>query len=320
MINSHNNTELPFISVVLPIYNAGKYLEKSITSVLLQGYKKYEFLILDDCSTDGSKEYLQNINSNNIKIYYNEINRGLFFNLNFLINKAKGSLVKLWSQDDIMNPSCLESFAAFHFSHPKIGFSYCNRDQINEDGIIYRSNRLDNTPSLISTELHARISFFTGSIAGNIANVCLSMPAIKKVGLFREDMKISADFDMWVRLAKEYETGFINQKLIQVRDHSLQLSRKDEYYIYHVKEDREVYGNLFSYVNKPLKAEGKFMLRRYKLVFYYTLMVKAFLRGKVGIAFKFYKEIIAFDNFFILTFFFLKSKLIKYKSPNFFEV
>jgi len=303
------------ISVVLPVYNGGEKLSLSIDSVLRQTYPNFELLIIDDCSPDNSWSMISAIKDERVCIYKNDENKGLFYNLNFLIKQSKGRLIKLWAQDDIMYPNCLSSFVQFHSDNPEIGFSYSGRDMIDENGNIKPNETEDKTPAIISSELHAKIAFFTGSIAGNIANVCINKEALLKVGYFNEQMKISADFDMWVRLAKEYKTGFINEKLIQLRDHENQLSRRDEYYIYHVKEDRQVYQNLFSYCSPALKKTGKKMLRRYKLNFYYTLMLQAFLKGKIKLGIQFLKELQAFDNFFVLSYFFILSRIKKRAIP-----
>jgi hypothetical protein len=207
-----------------------------------------------------------------------------------------------------MYPQCLKSFVAFHRQYPGIGFSYSGRDIIDKEGLVKENNVVDNTPTIISTVLHAKIAYYTGSIAGNIANVCINKEALDKVGLFNEDMKISADFDMWVRLAKEHETGFIREKLIQLRDHDKQLSRNEKYYINHVKEDLEVYRYLDSYVSAEQKKLGHNQLRKSKLVFYYTLMTKCFLKGEFSIAYQYYSALSKHDNLLILTIIFFKTK------------
>ena len=305
------------ISIILPVYNGIKYLDASVTSVLKQSYVNFELLVIDDLSDDGSMEYLQSLNDERIQIFKNEKNRGLFYNLNFLIKQSKSPLMKLWSQDDVMYPYCLEAFVAFHQKHPSIGFSYSGRDIIDEKGMIKKLDFVDNTPAIVSSDLHARIAFFTGSIAGNIANVCINKNALDEVGLFNEEMKISADFDMWVRLAKDHDTGFIADKLIQLRDHEGQLSRKEKFYINHVKEDLIVYRNLLSYVNPEVKKEGKSLLRNHKFIFYYTLMLKALIKGKIKIAYSFYKELISMDNFLKLSLAFVIAKVKKAQEPGF---
>ncbi len=301
----------PIISVILPVFNGMAYLALSVESVLKQELKNFEFLIIDDVSNDGSYEYLKSLKDDRIKLFRNETNKGLFYNLNFLISQSVSSLIKLWAQDDIMYPHCLTCFAAFHNKYPNIGFSYSGRTIIDEQGKIKKNNKEDITPEIISTVLHARIAYYTGSIAGNIANVCINKNALDKVGLFKEKMKISADFDMWVRLAEHFETGFIKNELILLRDHDGQLSRNEKYYINHVKEDLQVYKYLDGYVSASLKNKGQKILRIQKLNFYFTLMLKAMLKGQFKTAKEFYRQISGYTNIVPLALHFLKSKLVK---------
>src|SRR6476660_5448744 len=104
--------DAPVISIILPVYNGGAYLVQSVESVLKQSLKNFELLILDDCSSDGSWEYINDIKASRISVYKNETNKGLFYNINFLIKKSKTPLIKLWAQDDVMYPYCLENFVA----------------------------------------------------------------------------------------------------------------------------------------------------------------------------------------------------------------
>ena len=306
----------PIISIILPVYNGMAYLALSVESVLNQKLQNFEFLIIDDVSTDGSYEYLQALQDTRIKLFRNETNKGLFYNLNFLIGQSTSGLIKLWAQDDIMYPQCLALSVNFHQKHPNLGFSYSGRTIIDEAGKIKENTKEDKTPEIISKELHAKIAYYTGSIAGNIANVCINKKALDKVGLFKEQMKISADFDMWVRLAEHFETGFIKEELIMLRDHSGQLSRNEKYYINHVKEDLEVYRNLDNYTNSKERIEGHKIMRNNKLVFYYTLMTKAFLKGKFKTGLKYFNYLKNFDNIFLLSLSFLRNKVL----PNNFKI
>ncbi|AXY77111.1 glycosyltransferase [Paraflavitalea soli] len=306
------------IAVILPVYNGGEYLKLSVESVLGQGFGEFEFYILDDYSTDESWSYLTSIQDKRVKLFRNEKNKGLFYNLNFLINHSAEPLIKLWSQDDIMYPECLEKTVAFHRKHPDIGFSYSERHYIDGDGAIIPVQVTDRTPEIVSTTLHSRIAFYTGSIAGNIANVTLSRDALNRVGLFREDMKISGDFDMWVRLARDHAVGFLKEPLIQLRDHKNQLSRQEKYYVFHLKEDLQVYHYLLSYVSANERIEGRRLLRDYKLLFYYTLMAKSLIKGRFRTFSHFYGLLSRFDNMGLLTVSFLRQRIFqrnRYNSP-----
>ncbi len=304
------------ISIILPVYNGTRYLKECVESVLNQTFTNFEFLIIDDCSNDNSYDYLSSLTDKRITLFRNDQNRGLFYNLNYLIKKSNSKLIKLWSQDDIMHTYCIEDIIQFHTIYPFLGFSYTGRDYIDGDGNQIILNKPDSTPALVSTALHAKIAFITGSIAGNISNVTLSKAALDKVGLFNEQMKISGDFDMWVRISKEHTIGFIKKPLIKLRNHKGQLSNQEEYFVYHLKEDISVYKYLFSYLDVAQRKEGKRMLRNQKLLFYYTLMLKAFFKGKIRLSFEFLSSIANFDNIFILTWFFIKHRIVGIK-PRF---
>jgi glycosyltransferase involved in cell wall biosynthesis len=281
-------------------------LQQSVNSVLEQNFRDFELLIVDDCSTDGSWEWLLSLQDERISLYRNERNRGLFYNLNFLIRQTDAAIIKLWSQDDVMYKHCMDEVTTFHKQNPSIGFSYTGRDYIDASGEYLNIQQQDDTPAIVSPALHARIAFFTGSIAGNIANVALTKNALDKVGLFNEQMKISGDFEMWVRLAKDHPVGFIQKPLVQLRNHKEQLSGQEQYFIYHLKEDIQVYTILLGYVNEQQKKEGWKLLRNYKLLFYYTLMVKSFLKGRLKTGYSFLTTLHAFDN----SCYYIKNKLL----------
>jgi len=300
---------LPDISVILPVYNGGQYLKYAVESVLQQTHTDFEFLIINDCSTDNSGQYLKSLNDNRIQLFTNTSNKGLFWNLNYLISKCNSPLIKLWAQDDIMYPNCLSCFKNIHLTHPQIGFSYSKVRHIDESGNFYKPEKEDITPEIISSDLHALISFEYGCIAGNIANTCISRNALNKVGFFNENMRISADFEMWVRIAQFFQVGFINEPVIMLRDHKEQLSRNEKYYLNHVIEDLQVYRYLQSYVPVNIRKEGKKKLREKKLIFYYTLMLKTFFKGEFITGFKYLQLLNKQDNLLILSFRFFHKKI-----------
>jgi glycosyltransferase involved in cell wall biosynthesis len=300
----------PPISIILPVYNGLGFLETSLSSVLKQSFSNFEFLIIDDASTDDSLTYLRSLKDERIRLFTNNENKGLFFNLNFLIQKSNSLLIKLWSQDDVMNEYCIERIIEFHQKNPQIGFSYSGRDIINEHGEIISNDFIDATPEIVDRSLHSKIAFFTGSIAGNISNVTIPKVVLEKTGKFDESMKISGDFDMWVRIAENFPVGYIKDHLIQIRNHKRQLSRQKKFYINHLKEDFKVYQYLLNYLNEGERSEGKVILRSHKLLFYYTLMVKAFLKGSMNTGFDFLRTLNKFDNFWILSFYFIKNRII----------
>jgi glycosyltransferase involved in cell wall biosynthesis len=290
------------IAVVLPVYNGMKFLESNVSSVLKQTYTDFIFLIADDCSTDGSWEYLTSLNDSRIQLYRNERNSGLFHTLNFLCKEANTELIKIWSQDDIMYSNCLVETVTFHNRFPDISFSYSDREHIDELGqIIASADLIDFTPAYISRELHDKIALFTGSIAGNIANVAIVSEKLKEVGYFDETMTIAADFDMWVKLTERYNIGRINKKLIQLRTHSGQLSKAPEYYIRHLVEEKKILRNLMNRVDKDLKDFGRKNIKWRKGPLYFSFLLQTIKRGNWKTTRRFYNELSEIDNIFVLT-------------------
>ena len=310
---------MPEITVILPVYNGGKYLTESVLSVLSQTLRDFEFLILDDCSTDGSWAFLNSLNDNRIVLYQNKTNKGLFYNLNFLCAKSTSPLIKLWAQDDRMKPTALEDIVAFHKQYPQVGFSYTMVEYMDDNSKSIPKFKVDTTPAVIDRDLHARIAFQTGSIAANIGNVTIAKTALETVGPFNEEMRMSGDFDMWVRIAEFYDIGFLRKPLIVLRDHNNQLSRQEKYYMNALREDIIVYKRLLGYIPNDVKLSGKKILRENKLVFYYTLMLHFLLKGKISTTWAFWKGINELDNGFVMFYYFLKKKMRPLYTKLFFK-
>lgn len=97
------------VSVIMPNYNKGKYLEDTLNSILSQTYKNLEIIIVDDGSTDNSLEVLRRYEryDNRIQVYYNE-HLGKIEALNYGVSKANGNYIKIWGSDDYMQEYVIE--------------------------------------------------------------------------------------------------------------------------------------------------------------------------------------------------------------------
>jgi glycosyltransferase involved in cell wall biosynthesis len=299
------------IVVILPVYNGGHYLKESVSSVLAQDFQDYKLLVLDDCSSDGSWEYLQSLQSSRVELFRNKENRGLFYNLNYLIKNSDAPLIKLWSQDDVMAINLLSEIVAFHEANPEIGFSYTGVRYIDANSNEIVNWRVDSTPPIVDPKLHKKIAFRTGSIAGNIANVTLSRRALNRVGLFNERMKIAGDTEMWFRISIEFPIGFINKKLVCLRNHAGQLSRQEKYYLNHLEEEIECFEFLLRSCSDAEKREGRKVLRENKLQFYMVIMFRALFKGDFKTVRQFWQILSEFDNIFLLVVNFLRLRIVR---------
>lgn len=131
----------PLVSVIIPVFNAGEFLREAIESILYQTYKNFEFIIVDDCSTDGSwkiiksyqKKYPAKIKTIRLK---KNLNRGGDSCANLAIKRAKGKYIARMDADDIAVIDKLEKQVEFLEENPDIFLVGSNAHVINTKGII----------------------------------------------------------------------------------------------------------------------------------------------------------------------------------------
>src|SRR5713226_6613450 len=111
---------MPSISIVLAVYNGERYLQEALDSVRAQSFEDYELIVWDDHSSDRSREIFTKYKDERVKSFSNDRNIGLFGTLNLAIGKARGELVRLFSQDDVLKPNCLAAEMRFHQQHPDV--------------------------------------------------------------------------------------------------------------------------------------------------------------------------------------------------------
>ncbi len=150
-MNKHLETQ-PLISIGMPIYNAGEYLKQAIDSIKKQTYLNWEFIIIDDGSTDGAISQLRaqgELDDKRIRIYSDGKNRGLAARLNECIDLAKGAFFARMDQDDISLPTRLEKQINHLLKNPNIDLVSCKAMKINMAG--------DEVGLLPFKETHAEI-------------------------------------------------------------------------------------------------------------------------------------------------------------------
>jgi glycosyltransferase involved in cell wall biosynthesis len=108
------------ISVILPVYNGAESLESAIKSILQQSYADFEFIIIDDGSTDNSISVIRQFEDHRIKVILNDENRGLPFRLNQAIDLSRGKYIARMDADDIAFPERLETQLHYMKMNPEI--------------------------------------------------------------------------------------------------------------------------------------------------------------------------------------------------------
>jgi len=235
-------------------------LSQSIQSVLAQSFADFELRIIDDDSTDASPAIAQSIDDSRVHYFRNAERYGLFKTLNTGIEAAKSPLVKLWAQDDRMLPGSLGSFVDFANAHPSAGMIYCDFLKIDSQGnrtgdeVRYFGQR-QRTPKLAGEKISALLFWFYGCLPGNISTVMLRRAAWKKVGGFTTGIQQAPDYEMWVRISEDFDIGFIQRQLIELRDHPFQLSKLGFEQLTIIEEELEIVDALRSKL-RPLISES----------------------------------------------------------------
>ena len=114
MIKEQEN--MPFFSIGIPVYNAAQHLINTIKSIQMQNYINFEVICIDDGSTDDSFQILQHLRKVDarIKVFQNEVNKGIAFTRKRISNKARGKYFLWVDADDEMLPSCLQNLYSFY--------------------------------------------------------------------------------------------------------------------------------------------------------------------------------------------------------------
>jgi glycosyltransferase involved in cell wall biosynthesis len=198
---------MPMFSVITPTYNCGAFVEQAIDSVLAQTFEDYEIIVLDDGSTDNTREILQRYSSQPKVRYLYQENRGLAAARNAAIRASNGRYLALLDADDLWTPEKLAVQARYLEQHPNVALLCSN-------SYLFYENDLQNTSKLLQSlperTLGAR-ELFTMIMTRENPVVCpttvIARWAIDRIGAYDEELsRLGAeDRDMSLRLTSAFE-------------------------------------------------------------------------------------------------------------------
>jgi glycosyltransferase involved in cell wall biosynthesis len=211
----------PLVSIVIPSYNYGQFVSEAVESVLAQTYSPIEVIVVDDGSTDNTREVLIERFGDRIRYIYQE-NKGLPGARNTGIRNATGSFLAFLDADDLWLPTKLEKQMAVMSEKPEVGLVYCSSLRVNtQTGASYTEHcRPDVRGDVRRKVLHRNC------IAGSASAALIRRECFDTVGLFDETLRSAEDWDMWIRLSRHYQFDFVPEALIQYRMHGSQMSSK----------------------------------------------------------------------------------------------
>lgn len=202
------------VSIIMPSYNTGDYIEASIQSVLAQTYTNWELIIVDDCSTDNTETVIVKFADERIRYFKNEQNSGAAVSRNRAIQKAQGRWIAFLDSDDLWFPEKLEKQLRF-MEEKGYAFSYTKYHEIDENS--NPLHRMVTGPKRIS-----RRGMFRYCWPG-----CLTvMYDREKVGADIQivDIKKNNDYALWLKICKKADCYLLNELLAAYRKRSGSIS------------------------------------------------------------------------------------------------
>ena len=213
----------PAISVALSVHNGEPYLAEAIESVLAQTFRDFEFLILDDGSTDASRGIITRYarHDSRIRPILRE-NRGLIASLNQLLAEARAPLIARMDADDVCRPRRFERQAAFLAENPDHGVVGSWSEDIDEGGRTIQCHGEDQPTTfgafLAAIDLH-------GPLLCHPA-VMYRADVVREVGGYHAAFRHCEDLDLWLRLATRTRICSIPERLLRYRRSDGQISRR----------------------------------------------------------------------------------------------
>jgi glycosyltransferase involved in cell wall biosynthesis len=207
----------PKVSIVIPAYNVGKYLPDTLESVWHQTFTDFEVILVDDGSTDNTKEWVSQIKNPRFK-FISQTNQGASAARNRGILASQGEYIAFLDADDLWAPTKLETHVSFLEQNPEVGLVCSWTAMINAqgqptgrllkpvaDGNVYRKLLVQNTIDCPSTVIRRR--------------------CFDRVGLFNTSIRYNEDWEMWIRIAKFYQFSVIKEPLVYYRQHPNNVSK-----------------------------------------------------------------------------------------------
>lgn len=220
----------PKVTVLLPVYNGQKYLKDAIQSILDQSYQDFEFLIINDASTDNSKGVIESFTDRRIRYVENKKNLNLLNTLNKGLRLAKGTYIARMDQDDISLLHRIARQVEFLGENPDIGVVGTGFQLIDQSGIKGSSIRFPQSPHFIRWSLcfynplaHPTVMFRKDPI--------LKIGGYSSLDMGKRGRYPSEDYELWRRASKITKLSNMPEVLLYLRKHESNLTNFDQHLI-----------------------------------------------------------------------------------------
>lgn len=208
----------PLVSVNMPVYNGETFIAEAIESILAQTFKDFEFIIVNDGSTDNTVKIIEKFKDRRIRIVHNTQKSGLAHVRNKAINESRGKYIAILDSDDRACPERLQKqvdFLETHLAHCLV----CSWvDYIDHKGKTTGSEYFTYKDNEMGSAL-----FFHDCIAQS--SVMLRKNMLPEKEPYNINLTITEDYYLWIQLVKKFKMHIIKEPLVQYRNHSTNTSQ-----------------------------------------------------------------------------------------------
>ncbi len=202
----------PHLSVVMSVFNGADLLYKTIECVVNQSYRDFEFIIINDGSTDNSLDILQKCaDQDNRIIILDQHNQGLTSSLITGCERAKGKYIARQDVGDYSFPTRLEKQVNCFQSHPNLVAVFCQFQVVDENGVVISQHQPE------TDDIKSVLDYSDGDIAApsHHGSAMFSKTAYFQAGGYRQEFRFAQDLDLWVRMKTLGDIKVIDEILYQ---------------------------------------------------------------------------------------------------------
>jgi len=221
-------SQLPLVSICLPVYNGARFIEGAITSILNTTYPNLEVIVSDDSSTDNTVDLIESVNLPCLKLFTHS-RYGLVENWNYCLSQAQGKYIKFLFQDDIIAPHCIEKMVAVAEKNDKVGLVFSPRNLISDSNVEgyhfpeklhTKWSKLQSVQPGLSLLADPNLFQHPHNKIGEPTCTLVRNSVWQNMGKFDPAFRQYVDLEMWYRIMSQYDVAFIDEPLASFRIHA----------------------------------------------------------------------------------------------------
>ena len=216
------STTAPRISVIMPAYNAARFIGKAVDGILAQTYGDFELIVVDDGSSDDTVAVLQGYDDERLRIMVNETNQGIVYALNKGIGAARGEFIARQDADDFSMPNRFEKQIAYMQDNPQCALLGARNKTMDIHGHELKSPPPQNKTCAVTLD-----DLLVRNCLAPHGAIMIRKSALDDVGLYSPAFDRAEDYELWMRISRKYPAAKLPDILYVLRIHDKQISHID---------------------------------------------------------------------------------------------